>query len=248
LPYDANLTEFVKLVRKTFGSTLIECEFLSREAYQAVCDSPEQAQSGVSLPFPRDVDSNVAFIKWEGTNDDLAFDKKSEEMITAFFEALGLEDSPIVSSADTDNIRHRVSDAVAKSGGKLIAFDISAKIDDIQDLRSQVRAAIIDFDSRLTIGDFGHLGDGGFHMNVVVPTDLVEEYAERQYELRAVVYEIVTGLGGSISAEHGRGETNRPYIERYCDPATEILFAAIKNVADPHKILGHSGSQPIPQL
>ena len=63
---------------------------------------------------------------------------------------------------------------------------------------------------------FGHLGDGNIHFNLSQPVDAdpAAFLAERE-RLAKVVYDVVAGLGGSFSAEHGIGQAKRAELETY---------------------------------
>jgi FAD/FMN-containing dehydrogenase len=78
---------------------------------------------------------------------------------------------------------------------------------------------------------FGHAGDGNLHVNVLgVAGDggnLVED----------AVLQLVAGLGGSISAEHGIGVAKRPWLHLNRSPAEIAAFRALKFALDPKGIL-----------
>jgi len=52
-----------------------------------------------------------------------------------------------------------------------------------------------------------------------------------------VVYDIVSALGGSISAEHGLGVLKREEIRRYKSELELDLMRAIKRTLDPHGLM-----------
>ncbi len=60
---------------------------------------------------------------------------------------------------------------------------------------------------------FGHVGDGNLHVNVLgpPPDDPAVDDA---------VLDLVTEMGGSISAEHGIGVAKRVAFARSCPPRT----------------------------
>ena len=64
--------------------------------------------------------------------------------------------------------------------------------------------------SRYAPGNFGHLGDGNLHFNVHGPAAAEPGWiAERAAAITALVHDLVTAAGGSISAEHGIGVLKR---------------------------------------
>ena len=64
-----------------------------------------------------------------------------------------------------------------------------------------------------------------------------DAFFARRPEMSRIVHDIVAGLGGSISAEHGLGQLKREEIARY-KPAVEIdLMRRIKAALDPKNIM-----------
>ena len=94
-------------------------------------------------------------------------------------------------------------------------------------VRRQVPGAVL--------ADFGHLGDGGLHLNVVLPDGYDPAAATA---LRESVYALVDRHGGSFSAEHGLGPANVAWWAAHEQPATVATLAAVKRVLDPYGLLG----------
>jgi FAD/FMN-containing dehydrogenase len=62
-------------------------------------------------------------------------------------------------------------------------------------------------------------------------------FLKRWDEVNNVVYEVVTRLGGSISAEHGIGIQKREKLPHYKDPVALDLMRTLKRALDPNGIL-----------
>jgi FAD/FMN-containing dehydrogenase len=87
--------------------------------------------------------------------------------------------------------------------------------------------------------DLGHYGDGGLHAAGMYPFRLGREPPPEEVEaLRGEVYELVSELGGSFSAEHGIGPSNAAYYHAYTPTDVQRLSGRLKAVFDPHGILG----------
>ncbi len=86
---------------------------------------------------------------------------------------------------------------------------------------------------------FGHLGDGNLHFNVRAPAGPEAKVwlAARHDAIAALVYDLVTAAGGSISAEHGIGQLKRAALARLGDPAKLAAVRAIKAALDPLGIM-----------
>src|SRR3989344_2099233 len=81
----------------------------------------------------------------------------------------------------------------------------------------------------------GHPGNGNFH---IIP--LMDLQDERVRNLIPVisdeVYKLVSGYGGSITAEHNDGLIRTPYLEGMYGKKITGLFAEVKNIFDPKNI------------
>jgi D-lactate dehydrogenase (cytochrome) len=85
---------------------------------------------------------------------------------------------------------------------------------------------------------YGHLGDGNLHFNLSEPAGGDGgALAARAGEIRRAVHDLVAAHGGSISAEHGIGQSKVGELERYEDPAALDLMRAIKRALDPQGIM-----------
>lgn len=85
--------------------------------------------------------------------------------------------------------------------------------------------------------DFGHLGDGVVHLNVVVPTSTPDAAVGM---LRDAVYALtVDDFDGSFSAEHGVGPYNQRWYARYTEGAKLELAAAPHHHFDAAHRLGN---------
>jgi FAD/FMN-containing dehydrogenase len=85
---------------------------------------------------------------------------------------------------------------------------------------------------------FGHFGDGNIHFNLSQPVDMEKATFLRQWQrFNRIVHDIVDGMNGSISAEHGIGLIKRDELARYKDPVALDLMRTLKTTLDPHNIL-----------
>jgi FAD/FMN-containing dehydrogenase len=89
-----------------------------------------------------------------------------------------------------------------------------------------------------TVIAFGHLGDGNIHFNVVGPPGAGAAWLDGPGAgITRSVYDRVTAAGGSISAEHGIGQTKREALARTAEPARLALQRRIKAALDPAGIM-----------
>jgi D-lactate dehydrogenase len=88
----------------------------------------------------------------------------------------------------------------------------------------------------ITIVNFGHAGNGNIHVNLLLDPDDPAQLAAGEACL-AEVFELVLGLDGTISGEHGIGVVKRPFVAQEIDPVSLRLMQAVKGQFDPHNIL-----------
>lgn len=88
----------------------------------------------------------------------------------------------------------------------------------------------------LTIGTFGHAGDGNLH-----PTILTDEndHAEMKKVEQAVeeIFKVALELGGTLSGEHGIGIAKAKFMEWEFGPAGMEVLRNVKKAFDPNNIL-----------
>lgn len=81
---------------------------------------------------------------------------------------------------------------------------------------------------------FGHVGDGNIHFNVMAPDGMdAEAFAAIAPFLAEAIADASLAFGGSISAEHGLGQSKRDLAAR-TKPAAEIeMMRLLKRMLDP---------------
>jgi FAD/FMN-containing dehydrogenase len=88
---------------------------------------------------------------------------------------------------------------------------------------------------------FGHLGDGNIHFNLLPPPTMDHDaFIARKAEIHGLVERIALSLGGSVSAEHGIGQSKREALIRMKSSAEINLMRSIKMAFDPQQILNSS--------
>jgi len=80
---------------------------------------------------------------------------------------------------------------------------------------------------------FGHLGDGNLH--ITIGTGYQD--TETRHAVEALVYEPLSDLGGSVSAEHGIGLEKRDYLQLSRTAEEIALMRTLKQALDPKGLL-----------
>ena len=107
--------------------------------------------------------------------------------------------------------------------------------------RSQIPAMIQALDEiskelNLTIGTFGHAGDGNLHPTILTDKRDKEEW-ERVEKGIDMIFDRALALGGTLSGEHGIGLAKSKYMVKETSQATLEYARRMKSVLDPKNIL-----------
>lgn len=138
-------------------------------------------------------------------------------------------------------LREGISQGQVRAGAVVkhdIALPISALASFVGEADSAVLAATTDSGMAGRIINFGHLGDGNLHYNVLLPSGLSPAAVkDRTMVLNRVVHDLVGSYNGSISAEHGVGQLRRDELRHYKSPLEMELMLRIKQSFDPNLIM-----------
>ncbi|MEX5727131.1 FAD/FMN-containing dehydrogenase [Rhodovulum iodosum] len=121
--------------------------------------------------------------------------------------------------------------------GAISSHDISVPLSAIPAFIARGGPALAEIGD-FRINCFGHLGDGNLHYNVFPqPGKTRADYEHLRPAIKTCIYDLVHGMGGSVSAEHGVGRLKVDDLERYGDPAKLAAMRAIKAALDPVGIM-----------
>jgi FAD/FMN-containing dehydrogenase len=116
----------------------------------------------------------------------------------------------------------------------MIGFDIGFAVRDVAEAANRIESGLAAQYPGMRALLYGHLGDGNIHLIADLPTGDAQIAADVQ----ALVYEIVSDLKGSVSAEHGIGMTKKAVLGRTRTADEIATMADIKAALDPNAILG----------
>ncbi len=118
--------------------------------------------------------------------------------------------------------------------GPLLLEDVGVPLPALADLVDGVSR--IAAERGLVISVIAHAGDGNTHPLIVYdPADpVMTEQAELAY---GEIMGLATGLGGTITGEHGVGRLKRPWLADYLGAEAMALNRRIKDALDPDGIL-----------
>ena len=116
--------------------------------------------------------------------------------------------------------------------------DVTLPLRSLRDFCADLAAFFSEHYPDWEICNFGHIGDGNLHINVLKPPGLShEQFHARTSAVDHALFRLVQRHGGSISAEHGIGLLKKDYLP-YSRTAAELsIFRAIKRALDPQGLL-----------
>ncbi|HEY3309982.1 MAG TPA: FAD-linked oxidase C-terminal domain-containing protein [Desulfuromonadaceae bacterium] len=88
----------------------------------------------------------------------------------------------------------------------------------------------------VTIGTFGHAGDGNLHPTCLTDERDHDEIA-RAHKAFEEIFDAAIGMGGTITGEHGVGMAKKKYLPKLVGESGIRVMRGIKNAFDPKGIL-----------
>jgi len=88
----------------------------------------------------------------------------------------------------------------------------------------------------VTIGTFGHAGDGNLHPTILTDKRNKEEWGRVESAI-AAIFDLALEMGGTLSGEHGTGIAKSCFLEKETSPATILYSKRVKEALDPNNIL-----------
>jgi len=125
---------------------------------------------------------------------------------------------------------HKRSKGVARS-------DISLPQSALAPFYSEMIDGVKAIDPNLLICGYGHIGDGNLHFNIVADERSNSDFEAKKDPLYSLIYEKVAKYNGSISAEHGIGQTKRAQLAKVKQPEVLDVMRAIKASIDPKNLM-----------
>ncbi|MGC4243520.1 MAG: FAD-binding oxidoreductase [Herbaspirillum sp.] len=231
----AQLAELLARTRARCGDRLVAFEMMSAASLALVLQHVTDTRAPLAQPARYN-----ALIELADT-EDLGLQSMLEELLGQAMEDALVTDAMLCSNgtqaAALWKIREGISQAQVRAG-KVIKHDIALPISAIAGFVDQAERAIAACGLQAEIINFGHLGDGNLHFNVMIPlSSSYEEVKQATLQLNRLVHDLVTEKQGSISAEHGVGQLRRDELRHYKSPLEMELMLRIKQAFDPNLIM-----------
>ena len=144
------------------------------------------------------------------------------------------------------HLRDSLSSA-ERSIGPAVQHDLSVPVDAMPHFITSVSQAVEAHFAGTQASAFGHLGDGNLHFHVRAPAGAdPNTWRDDQGQVIArFVHDRVIAAGGSISAEHGIGQSLKSELLRLSSPAQIQALRAIKTAFDPDNIMNPGKLVPL---
>jgi D-lactate dehydrogenase (cytochrome) len=121
-----------------------------------------------------------------------------------------------------------------RPGSQAIATDVCVPISRLAECVTATQRDIAQ--SKLIAPILGHVGDGNFHLTLLVDLDDPDE-VKRVRALTERLVERALAMDGTCTGEHGVGEGKMKYLEaEHGAPALDAM-RAVKRALDPHGIM-----------
>jgi len=134
-------------------------------------------------------------------------------------------------------LRETITEA-QKEDGDGIKHDVSVPLGAIPEFIQKADAAVEKIIPGFKRLAFGHAGDGNVHYDPCPPEGMDQKtFLGFRDQVNRAVHDIVAGLQGSISAEHGIGTTRLAELKHYTPEADITLARAIKKAFDPKGLM-----------
>ncbi len=121
-----------------------------------------------------------------------------------------------------------------RPGAKAVATDVCVPISRLAECVTATQRDIAD--SGLVAPILGHVGDGNFHLTLLVDMEDRDEVA-RAKDLCERLVERALAMEGTCTGEHGVGQGKMKYLEAEYGPAALAAMRAVKRALDPDDIM-----------
>ncbi|MCZ8255785.1 MAG: FAD-binding oxidoreductase [Polaromonas sp.] len=130
-------------------------------------------------------------------------------------------------------LRHGIGEGL-RAHGRVMGLDLSFARAQYWPFVAAARTWLTQNLPQLEIADFGHLGDGGVHFNLVWPNAVAFDASAFDAARTAMYRLAVEGHGGCFSAEHGVGPHVQTLYDRYTPAPQARLAQRLVQAVAPH--------------
>ena len=167
--------------------------------------------------------------------------EKWEQFLADQLEAGRVLDAVIAQTVSQSRNMWRIREAMAEASraeGPGISYDVSVAISRIPEFIDKGLKAVLDILPSIRPYPLGHIGDGNLHFSFMGPISM-DQQTLNQYTaaITRAVNDLITSMGGSISAEHGIGIEKLDELSHYRSKTELDIMRTIKRALDPKNIM-----------
>lgn len=220
-------------LRAHLGDTVSAFELISRRCMEAVLGHAPQTRDPLAAPHPWYV-----LAEFEGMGE---FEPLREQLESALADSARhaeLRDAAVAATHAQSAALWRIRESIPEAQFANVKHDVSVAVSRIPALVERVEGALARTFPGACSFIFGHVGDGNLHYNIGMgDASATARLMERRDAVNALVYEAVSALGGSISAEHGIGQLKRAELAHRKSALELELMRTLKRALDPSGIM-----------
>ena len=225
----SNLDDAGKAITNIIGNKIIPAtlEIMDNATIRTVED-----YAHVGLPVEAEA---VLLIEVDGIPE--VVEKEADNVERALKAANAVEIKIAKDAAERDRIwtaRRAALPALAKLRPTTFVEDATVPRDKVPDMIRAINNIAQKYN--VTIGTFGHAGDGNMHPTLVCDIRNDEEM-ERVYKAMDEIFAAAIAMGGTLSGEHGIGLGKLKYMQDQFGEVGMQTMRAIKKALDPNSIL-----------
>ncbi len=229
-------------LRKRCGDRITGFELMSRLCIDLVL----RHIPGQRDPF-RDAHPWYVLVELSDSTEGPALATVLEEALAEAASRGALRDAALAASEAQASAMWQLRENIPESqkiDGVSVKHDVSVPVSLVPEMIERASARLAERFPDVRIVAFGHVGDGNVHYNCSMAEERADSdsrgakaFLAQAPDVNRIVYDVVSELGGSISAEHGLGVLKREEIKRYKSALEIELMRTVKRALDPDGIM-----------
>jgi glycolate oxidase len=223
------MTAAAETISAIIAEKIIPCtlEFLDRTTTECV---EEYAHIGL----PTDVEA-VTLMEVDGHPEEVEEQAARIEQIARAHGAREIRRAATVEEAtQLASARRTAFSALARRAPTIILEDVTVPRSRLAEMVSAIQRVAKEHD--VTIGTFGHMGDGNLHPTFLTDEKNEEEMVRVEAGMKEI-FQAAIDMGGTITGEHGVGLAKKPFLPDAIGPVAMQVMRRLKKDFDPAGIL-----------
>lgn len=223
------MTAAAETISAIIADKIIPCtlEFLDRTTTECV---EEYAHIGL----PTDVEA-VTLMEVDGHPEEVEEQAARIEQIARAHGAREIRRAATVEEAtQLASARRTAFSALARRAPTIILEDVTVPRSRLAEMVSAIQSVAVRHN--VTIGTFGHMGDGNLHPTFLTDEKNEEEMVRVEAGMKEV-FQAAVDMGGTITGEHGVGLAKKPFLADAIGPVAMQVMRRLKKDFDPAGIL-----------